>query len=81
MRKKLKDCTVAELKRYCIKRESMPTGCTRCKLFHKQKRSIDENTGRILISLAYCKMSIIPSSYDLQDIVLNIPKEEKWKAE
>ena len=80
MQKKLKDCTVAELKRYCIKRESMPTGCTRCKLFHKEEKIIDENTGRISIILDYCKMSVIPGSYDLQDIVLNIPKEEKWKA-
>lgn len=76
MRKKLKDCTVAELKRYCIKRQSMPTGCTRCKLFHKEKRLIDENTGRILRILAYCEMDIIPSLYVLQDIVLDIPKEE-----
>lgn len=76
MRKKLKDCTIAELKRYCIKRESMPTGCTRCKLFHKEEQLIDENTGRISIILDYCKMSVIPGSYDLQDIVLNIPKEE-----
>ena len=77
MRKKLKDCTVAELKRYCIKRESMSTGCTRCKLFHKEAQSTDENTRRILITLDYCKMSIIPSLYDLPDIVLNIPKEEE----
>lgn len=76
MRKKLKDCTVAELKRYCIKHESMPTGCTRCKLFHKGEQSIDENTGRILRTLAYCEMSVSPGLYDLPDIVLNIPKEE-----
>ena len=75
MKKKLEDCTVAELKRYCIKRQSMPTGCTRCKLFHKEEQSIDENTGRILRFLAYCKMDIIPSLYVLQDIVLDIPKE------
>ena len=79
MRKKLKNCSIAELKRYCIKRKSMPSGCTRCKLFHKAQQWIDKYTGTIQRSLCYCKMSAAPDLYLTNvenDIILDIPKEE-----
>ena len=92
MRKKLKDCSIAELKRYCIKRKSMPSGCTRCKLFHKAEQWIDKYNGTIQRSSCYCNMCTTPDHYfkniyydkekeelicaSLNDIILDIPKEE-----
>lgn len=80
MRKNLKDCTIAELKRYCIKRKSMPSGCTRCKLFHKAEQWIDKYNGTIQRSSYYCKMSATPDLYlrnAENDIILDIPKENE----
>lgn len=79
MRKNLKDCTIAELKRYCVKRKSMPSGCTRCKLFHKAEQWIDEYNGTIQRSSCYCKISVTPDLYLRNvenDIILDIPKEK-----
>lgn len=80
MRKNLKDCTIAELQRYCIKRKSMPSGCTRCKLFHKAEQWIDKYNRTIQRSSCYCKMSATPDLYlrnAENDIILDIPKENE----
>ena len=58
----------------------MPSGCTRCKLFHKEEQWIDEYNGTIQRSSCYCKMSTTPDLYLINvnnNIILDIPKENK----